>query len=389
MKGTIRFRKDRGYFVVVWYHAPEQKNYHIYRYNGELMLHRRYAEKLLACMQADVENGCFRIEKYTTETPTDVIPYMREWLETVSDTLKPATQHEYKNSIERHLVPFFQEHPIQLHEIRYDTLLKLTRSIQRAGKGKMNVMYCLHRCLDFAWRSGRIVAVPPFPERKQYGIKDPEIKWLPEERQIAIINAIPQEHQPIFWWLKFHLRRPSEACALHKVDYNPMDGGVFVIRRTFSRKMLVNSTKTGKIHIIPCHDEFKPIMEYMLNEQKQWGIVSPYFFVNPTGHKPGRHYTNVMLNNLWKVACRVAGESIDLYSGTKHSSCSQYINEKGLSMSDLQAITDHARLDSVKRYAKMEVQRKRDLMNSKVISIRENSIRKSDKNKKRPKGSTG
>jgi hypothetical protein len=59
-----------------------------------------------------------------------------------------------------------------------------------------------------------------------------------------------------------------------------------------------------------------------------------------------------------------------MYAGLKHSSCCQYINEKGLSMSDLQTITDHARLDSVKRYAKTELDRKRELMERKVIPLK-------------------
>jgi hypothetical protein len=48
-----------------------------------------------------------------------------------------------------------------------------------------------------------------------------------------------------------------------------------------------------------------------------------------------------------------------MYAGLKPSSCCQYINEKGLSMYDLQSITDHDRLDSVKRYAKTELACKR------------------------------
>jgi len=32
-------------------------------------------------MQADVEKGIFRIEKYTKEVPTNVIPYLEEWIE--------------------------------------------------------------------------------------------------------------------------------------------------------------------------------------------------------------------------------------------------------------------------------------------------------------------
>ena len=123
----------------------------------------------------------------------------------------------------------------------------------------------------------RIPTMPMFPEEKKYNIVDPVIKWLPEERQIKVIQAIPLEHQPIFWWLKYHLRRPSEAMALHRCDYDK-EQDAFIIRRTFSNKELVQHTKTHKIHIIPCHSEFKKIMDKMPVR-----IDSPYFFVNPHG----------------------------------------------------------------------------------------------------------
>ena len=61
------------------------------------------------------------------------------------------------------------------------------------------------------------------------------------------------------------------------------------------------------------------------------------------------------------------GKTHKLYAGTKHSSCSQFLNEKGGNYSELQTITDHARLDSVKRYGKMEIPRKKELMERKVI----------------------
>ncbi len=51
-----------------------------------------------------------------------------------------------------------------------------------------------------------------------------------------------------------------------------------------------------------------------------------------------------------------------------------YISGKGLPMSDFQTITDHARLDSVKRYTKTEVARKRELMEWKVIRLQDCGI---------------
>ena len=203
--------------------------------------------------------------------------------------------------------------------------------------------------------------VPPFPKRKAYNIVEPEIKWIPEDRQVSIIQAIEPVHQPIFWWLKYHLRRPSEAMALHKEDW---DGDIFTVRRSFSYKILMDRTKTGKVHHVPCHDEFRPVLSGM---KKTFG---PFFFENQASHKKGNHYTSVTMNRIWRRACLAVGEDIDLYSGLKHSSCSQYVNEKGLSLSELQTITDHARADSVKRYAKVEISARKELMNRKVVNIK-------------------
>ena len=215
MTGSIQYHKERKLYYVQWYDRGTKKTYKIYKYRGEYLYDIRLAEKLLACMQADVENGTFRIEKYKGDQWTDVIPYLEVWLETIKATLSPATLKDYQNSIKNHLTPYFQENPVQLHEIQYDVLLKLLNFISRSGKGKANVMYCLHRCLVYAWRSGRISAMPSFPERGDYNIVDPAIVWIPEDRQIKIIEAIPVIHQPIFWFLKYHLRRPSEAMALY------------------------------------------------------------------------------------------------------------------------------------------------------------------------------
>ena len=190
-------------------------------------------------------------------------------------------------------------------------------------------------------------------------VVDPIIKWLPEARQIKVIKAIPDEHQPIFWWLKYHLRRPSEAMALYKTDYLKEEDA-FHIRRTFSAKQLVEHTKTKRQHLIPCHSEFKKIMQRM-----PVYIDSPYFFVNRHGRLAGKHYQHDFLVDLWKKACRKVGEDIDMYSGLKHSSCSQYINEKGYSLDQVQMMTDHARRESVKRYATVQLEAKRRLLEGK------------------------
>ena len=222
-----------------------------------------------------------------------------------------------------------------------------------------NIMFCLHTILDAAWIARRIPAIPPFPKKKEYGLIKRPIKWLPEERQLEVLQQIPDDHQPIFYFLKYHLRRPAEALALHKEDYFD---GVFTIHRSISARVLTDKTKTGEIHSIPCHPDFEQFIKMEMNKQKRLGLISPFFFVNPGGRSVGKGYKAETLNRLWNNACKEVGENISLYAGTKHSSCSQYINEYGLSESELQVITDHARIESVRNYAKTEVSRKRELM---------------------------
>ena len=368
MKGCVLYRKERNYWYVQWYQGGEK--YRINKYKGFLcrdgelagIKGKDMAERLLSLMRSDEENGVFRIEKFTQQT-TDVIPFLNEWIK-LQDHLSPATVKDYQNSIENHLIPWFEKNPFQLHEVQYDVLCRILKDINREGKGKLNVMYCLHTALLLAQKSGKIMTMPPFPEKRMYQIEPKHIDALSEERQKRIIRAIPEEHQAIFWWLKYHFRRPSEAMALHKEDYDK-ENDCFIIRRSFSNKKLVQHTKTHKIHIVPCHSEFKRWMDGKRRD------FNPYFFVNLKSRFKEKHYQHDFLVDLWRVACLACGEDhIRMYAGLKHSSCTQYINERGGSVDELQMLTDHARRDSVLKYADVQLETKRRLMEkAKIIPL--------------------
>jgi hypothetical protein len=367
MKGKIGYAAHVKRFYVSWYDSTDQKTYKVYQYKGFKLSSRDLAEKLLASMQGDVEKGVFRIEAYT-KAGGEVVPYLRQWLKAIKGTIAPATYKDYQNSIETHLVPFFETKPsMQLHEIRYDTLMELLGAIGREGKGKLNVMYCLHACLDFAWRSQRIVAIPPFPKKKNYNITENPIVWLPEARQKAVIEAMPLEDQPISWWLKYTLRRPCEAFSLHKVDF---DGEQWTVHRSVSARELIDRTKTGEIHDVPLLDELIPYLEIEKQKQHKLGVVSPYFFVNPRGKTPGQPYTWKAWSDTWKAARAKIRETIRPYAGTKHSTASQLINEYGYNLHDLQMAGDWARLESVKKYGKVETAARKALLEKSVIRIK-------------------
>lgn len=222
-----------------------------------------------------------------------------------------------------------------------------------------------HKMMTYAKRAKRIPDIPPFPELEDYDIAEPDFDWLSEQKQLDVINAIEKQHQPIFLWLKYHYRRECEACALHKVDYDPINNA-FTVRRSISARKLVNHTKTRAVHYIPCSDEFTDIAKRLLNENTD----SPFLFVNPLARHDGQRYTIESLNVIWKRACKKIGINIRLYHGTKHSSCTQFINEKNGTDDELQMLTDHARRDSVAKYRKMNLERKRALMNKgKIIEI--------------------
>jgi integrase len=182
---------------------------------------------------------------------------------------------------------------------------------------------------------------------------------------MAIIESISETHRPIFLFLKYHLRRPGEACALKWEDW---DGSVFIIRRGVSARRIVDSTKTGAIHFIPCHNDFLPVLKGV-----QRTLFSPYIFINPLARTRHKNYTLESLNRIWKEACNKVGESISLYAGLKHSTACQLVNDYGLSLSDLQTAGDWARPDSVKRYAVVEVARKKELLEGKVIKLQRRS----------------
>lgn len=225
MKGSVFFMKDRGRWAVEWYHQPHKRSYTITRYRGEFMYHEEVARKCLAMIQGDWENylcgyAPFRIEKYLNRGQwTDVTEFYEKWMkEVIEPKRKPATVKGYWSYYRNWIKPFFEKNPVMLHEIQIHTLYRLLNSIKLTGKGKLNIMMAFHGMLDFSWRSGEIQKMPPFPKRDDYEILEPDFDWLWEKEQMAVINAIPEEHRAPILWLKYHYRRPGEACALFKAN---------------------------------------------------------------------------------------------------------------------------------------------------------------------------
>jgi integrase len=209
--------------------------------------------------------------------------------------------------------------------------------------------------------------MPPFPKKKDYGIKETDFDYFWEKEQLQVIDAMEEEaDREIFLWLKYHYKRPSEACALHKADYDQINDA-FNIKRSISARKLSNRTKKGATYTIPCAPEFKTILKKLLKKHPD----SPFLFINPRARNKGKRYTIESLNNALKNACiKLNKKRITVYNFTKHSSCTQFVNEKDGSDSELQMLTGHARIESVYKYRKIDLEKKKRLMKrGKVIDM--------------------
>lgn len=363
MKGSITFEQDRNTFCVWWYVSASKRSIPIRHYFGIKLYSHELAKKLLALIQGTYEKAqrgecVFRIENFQKGASIDVVELFDSWLET-KRKLKPGGLSAYKSHFNTWIKPFFLSHQIALHEITLDVLHKLKRSIEdqdKTPKMVKNVMDTMRAFMTYAWRNGNIVTVPPFPLKSEYGLGEKTIPTIPREIQFEIIGLIPEIHRPIFYWLVLHPgRRPGEAMAIFKDDYNRFKNS-FIIKRTISDRKLVEFPKNYKCHEAACHESFEPFLDELMKTD------SPFLFVNPLARRRGKRYGDNTLNKLWREACKKYGVNISLYNGVKHSTLDYFYNDLNVPLTDLMDLTGHKNLDCIKNYARMKIHRQRSLL---------------------------
>jgi hypothetical protein len=365
MKGTIGYCKRLKRFYVAWYDSSVKRTEKIYHYQNIPLDTEDLANRLLTAMRADSDRGTFRMEKYI-HRKTEVVPFLRQFIaERVENKKAPATTRSWNGFIKNHLAPYFEGSGIGLDDITFEVLMDLKDNLKVSDNSKIMIMSFLRTAMMYAKRLGRITEVPYFPRREDYpDAIEPEIKWITEDRQLAIINAMPEQHRPIFHWLRLHLRRPAEACALYKGDYY---NDAFHLRRTFSGKVLHERTKVKKIIHIPCVDEFLPYLEWMRHQE--WWYASDFMFINPDAYGENKNYNHTTLTDIFKKACAAVGETdITLYQALKHSGVSQMVNVHGYHPQQIMMALDCS-AKVVNRYAKTELATRKSLLERKVVQF--------------------
>jgi len=380
MKGSVR-PHARGYWVIDWYHnGKHERFYSDFLHGGGKFWMRHHdkakcigyemANRCLNQMRTDWEAHCrgeraFDPSKYRGSY-TDVIPYLQTWLKTKEGKVMPGTFKLYSGSIGKHLIPFFERHPVQLHEIQKDTIDLLVSELTCAPKTRKNIVNVLHACLMDANVSNRIPKMPGFPKKGDYQIKKKPILWITEAEKDAIFEHIPEEHLPIFWWLRLSWRREGEAIALLKADYDPRIDA-FVIHRGVSDRKIVEKTKDGEIHVWPCDERFKPYLKKILKQRE----FSPFMFTCQSSRREGKRYTREILMKAWKDACAKVGIVIDIHRGLRTSGASSAINEFNWSLEEAQIHGQWSKVDTLKEfYGKYDLERIRGLQKRMVIPMK-------------------
>jgi integrase len=336
-RGKIRYRRDRNiwYVDIYW----QGGRHYFSKYLGIVPCQTKdLARRLRDQINTEIDQGIFNPDRHKKATPLHLMQYAETWLNTLN--VEDSTLHDYRNSLFNHILPILGDE--FLPDINSDKLKKLQKSINRAPKGKYNVMSCLKKLLRDAQDAGIIKQVPKFPGFKgKDKIKKPNIEWISDADQWRIINHIPREDRPIFLFMKLTGCRPSEARAFRKVD---MRQDHIVFAKTFGRGEMLKDVKGKNEEPFPLTEALK---ELLAEIQKN---LTPFVFVYS---KTGRPYTK-NINRIWNKACDSAGVyRIRLNNAMRHSFGCQMLNA-GLDKSVVQRLLRHSDPKMTDRYAEYQ-----------------------------------
>jgi hypothetical protein len=381
MKGSVWYSEKEARYYVTWYDKDSRRTVKIGTYLGDKNLAfkgeggRQLAERMLAQMRGDEERGVFRLNKYRRGTG-DVPVALQKWLDDIEQITDKGAFRGYRHITRTWLIPFFQKENLQVHEITKSILLRLLQFCQPLQpSSKVNVFSTLHKFMVSQFEDGRISTLPVWIKRKDFGIEEKPIDWIDEDTQEKVLAAIPKEHQPIFRFLAYHLRRIHEAIHVKKADYRE---GAITIRKS----------KDKKIHIVPLVSKFAPYLVAEMDKQKEAGIISPYLFVQLSSYDKNKRYSATTLHRIWYRACEQVGVDIDLYRGTKTSRASILVNKYGLNLYDLQIAGQWSQMSSVKRYGAIETQTVKRLLEGNVVQLQNGSELIQNFSKRKDNGET-
>ena len=245
-----------------------------------------------------------------------------------------------KTYISKYFVPFFGTRSIR--DIREGQIEDFRNSLPvgLSHKTLANLMGCLHKIFEDAYRRHDILDLPWFPKLER---EEAVTLWISEEEQRAVLAEMPDPvRYAFFLFLMKEGCRPSEARALRweKLDFK---NDMAVIAAAMDINTFKPYTKERNVRYLPLHPEVKDAL------QKLPRALSGFVFV-----LHGRPISKKTASDSWRRAAERAGVEVTCYEGTRHSLASQAINQ-GCSERIVGDMLGHNTLKSTRRYAKDEI----------------------------------
>ena len=348
-----------------------QSHLHTVTHDKSGQVFSSYDEACLALAQISEEimDGSFYPELWT---PSDVNGllwqnYYRAYLDHEMERLQPDREATLakKVSIGRHLNWFNGQN---IRELRTGQMEDFDLHLKKKGlapKTRSDVLTELRFILKRALRRQDIARVPEFPMVR---VPEKEIAWYNQEQQQRILEQLPEEHRSIFSFMFTYGCRVNEATALcwDKVD---RDNGIFYLARTFSRRKLMERPK-ARPNVLPICEEFATYLQSITP-----GLGGTPVFRNSDAHNRERFYLEDQLRKLFSVAVEAAGlPQIPLKNATRHSLGMQAVNVHQWGIEAASRILGHPSLAHTRKYARAGTGLVRELLNSKVRTLRPRKI---------------
>jgi integrase len=334
------------FFIDVYY----GKQIKIYSHkNGLVLSSFDLALETLKHIQYEIRNKTFDpsryvkgdIQKYLFET------VIQEWYEDKTrevgkNTLAWSYVSKLKCYIDNYFDPYFKGRDVR--EIRNAHIKDFKRRLPDtlSPKYARNILKALENFFNMLLQDEVIERKPVFPI---ITLEDPVIKWCSREEQDAILNAIPDRHRFIFFFLTRQGLRPGEAMALKWEDID-LQTGILTVKRTLSSRKIREKTKTKKVRPRLLHPDIHDLLKAIPR-----GLPHTYLFINPNTAKP---YLPDTVNRLWNSACDSVKVEITLYQATRHSVASM-ASTSGVDINIIKEVLGHTDIRTTQKYAHVDV----------------------------------
>ena len=262
-------------------------------------------------------------------------------------TCSPDWLRERERLAQSLLIPFFQKKDIRnIKTIDIDEFHKSLQSRGVSAKYIKNILGELKTFFRFYKKS-----IPELPEFRRIKVQRKVTRWLEVDNQDKVFEFLPEEHLPIFTFLRCYPCRLNEACGILKpnVIWEHSIPKVVIDSVIDKRGRLRNNTKTYISKELPILTE----LEWVFKPKDEG---SPFLF-----SWKGQPYTSKKLYRIWNRASSKANNEygvpiINVYNAMKHSFGWQRLDQ-GFSYDEVGAAMGLASNEMVKRYAQYKLQK--------------------------------